>query len=57
LGSGFVFVSLQLMSNPSGFYIGVTLFLTAIFFTYSSICAYFPVIGRFERRKRKSALE
>jgi len=57
LGFGFAFVSLQLMSSPSEFYIGVTLFLLIIFFTYSSICAYFPLIGRSERRKRDSSLE
>ena len=54
LGFGFVFVSFQLLSNPSGFYIGVILFLAAIVCTYSSICACFPVIGRSERRRRES---
>ena len=54
LGVGVAFLSFQLLSNPSEFYIGVTLFIVAIFFAYSSVCAYIPVIGRAERRKRGS---
>jgi amino acid transporter len=53
LGIGVAFLSFQPLSNPSEFYIGVTLFIVAIFFAYSSICTYFPVIGRTERRKRE----
>ncbi|MHA2027231.1 MAG: hypothetical protein ACW98U_15125 [Candidatus Thorarchaeota archaeon] len=54
LGVGVVFLSFQLLSNSSEFYFGVTLFIVAIFFAYSSICAYIPVIGRTERRTRES---
>ena len=54
LGIGLAFVSFQFLSNPSGFYISVVLFLTAVFIIYSSICAYIPIIGRSERRERES---
>jgi hypothetical protein len=54
LGAGIASLSFQLLSDPSEFYIGVTLFIVFIFFAYSSVCAYIPMMGRAELRKRES---
>ncbi|NHJ12210.1 MAG: hypothetical protein EAX95_00965 [Candidatus Thorarchaeota archaeon] len=55
LGMGVSFLSFQLLSTPSEFYVGVAQFVVAIFLTYSSICACCPAVGQSERRKRESA--
>ena len=53
LAAEVAFLSFHLLSDSSEFYIGVTVFVVAILLVYSSVCAYFPVIGRAERRKRE----
>ncbi|MFW9967268.1 MAG: hypothetical protein ACFFEA_08960 [Candidatus Thorarchaeota archaeon] len=54
LGFATTILSFHLLSNPSEFYVGVVLFIVAIFFAYSSVCTCIPIIGRAERRERES---
>ena len=53
LASGVAFLSLQLLSNPSEIHILATVTIVAILLVYSTASAYFPVIGRAERRRRE----
>jgi predicted membrane channel-forming protein YqfA (hemolysin III family) len=50
VGLPLLILSLLLLSEPTAFYVGVAMFLIALFLVYSAASIYLVVAGRNERR-------